>query len=323
MKRCRSPYIVDIVAASNEESDEQKLVLEYMDCGDLRSYLDAKQNGEKTKMELTSLEVAWVVANALLDLHYNNLLHRDLKSHNILLSRDYYIKVSDLGISREYSTNMTHEMGTWYWMAPETIGDDQSYDYACDIYSFGIILSELDSLHEPYHDLKLNPFNILNGVKNGTLRPIFSKGCEDWLRELAEKCLAQNPHSRPTAIQIVDILRKIIEKSHSSISTKNLSHQLTSISCQWCMTSNPIVSKTCINCSNSLPDATEKLSIMLKRIAFAKERGLKLDMTILCLLCNQHHSIEMNECDICHEHLGMTDEMKLMALEFRLNNMSE
>ncbi|EQC25440.1 serine/threonine protein kinase [Saprolegnia diclina VS20] len=82
MQMCNSPYVLQLLAVSGAGTSSPKLVLEYMDAGDLRSYLDAKRLGRATKVDVSSLEVAWVLANALADLHHNGLLHRDLKSHN-------------------------------------------------------------------------------------------------------------------------------------------------------------------------------------------------------------------------------------------------
>ncbi|OQR83928.1 hypothetical protein ACHHYP_14115, partial [Achlya hypogyna] len=93
MQACPSPYLMQLLGVTT--SPPIHLVLEFMDGGDLRGYLDKKSRGEAVPVEYSTLEVAWVVANALADLHNAGLLHRDLKSHNVLLSSTSYIKVAD------------------------------------------------------------------------------------------------------------------------------------------------------------------------------------------------------------------------------------
>ncbi|OQR81492.1 ankyrin 2,3/unc44, partial [Thraustotheca clavata] len=220
MTKYQSPYIVNVVAVSNQTSSSPKLALQYMDCGlqymdcgDLRQYLNAKRNGYTTSINVTPLEVAWVLANALADLHHNSTLHRDLKSQNILLSTKHYIKLGDLGISREFTHNTMTHTGTPFWEAPEVLRGER-YDYAADIYSFGVILTELDTLQVPYSDLNLGLWNITQQIRDGTLRPHLSSNCEPWLKDLAEKCLSFNPQQRLTAQNVVDFLRSVQSGSY-------------------------------------------------------------------------------------------------------------
>ncbi|OQS00003.1 kinase [Thraustotheca clavata] len=177
MMKCHSPYIVDIVAVS-QDSHNPNLALQLMDCGNLQGYLRNKLSGKETPINVT-FEVAWAVSNALADLHLSSTVHRDHKSQNILLSTKHYIKLGNLGISREFAKiNRT---------APEILRGE-SYDYPADIYSFGA-------------------GGIVEGVKNRSLRPCLSDTCEPWLKELADKCLLHDPKQRPSAQNIVDFLK--------------------------------------------------------------------------------------------------------------------
>ncbi|KDO22641.1 TKL protein kinase [Saprolegnia parasitica CBS 223.65] len=211
MQLCNSPYVLQLLAVSGANTSSPKLVLEYMDGGDLRGYLDAKRRGEPTKVDVSSLEVAWVLANALADMHHNGLLHRDLKSQNVLLSSTNYIKLADLGIAREYESNMTTAKGTPYWTAPEVFTSDSKYSFAADIYSFGVILTELDTLQLPFHDAKgLGYWGIIDQVRLGNLRPTMRANCPPWLRDLADSCLSFDPTQRPPAQILVTSLQKLL-----------------------------------------------------------------------------------------------------------------
>ncbi|OQS02263.1 kinase, partial [Thraustotheca clavata] len=209
LKQCPSPYLVQPLAVANLGTDDIKLALEFMDCGSLHKYLYDKRNGIPTKLDVSNFDIAWVIACGLADLHHNNVLHRDIKSPNVLLSTKHYIKITDLACSRVYDTEMTTGVGTLFWSAPEVFSLDGVYDYACDIYSLGVVLSELSTLQPPYADLNTKSYQLLNPIREGSLRPRVSESCEPWLRDLAERCLAFDPQQRPTAIQVIDFLRQV------------------------------------------------------------------------------------------------------------------
>uniref|UniRef100_H3G6I1 Protein kinase domain-containing protein n=1 Tax=Phytophthora ramorum TaxID=164328 RepID=H3G6I1_PHYRM len=78
------------------------------------------------------------------------VIHRDLKSSNILLNQAMDAKVTDFGISRErIDATMTAGVGTSLWMAPEVMLGER-YDDKADMFSFGVVLSELDQHTTPY-----------------------------------------------------------------------------------------------------------------------------------------------------------------------------
>ncbi|EQC36090.1 hypothetical protein SDRG_06209 [Saprolegnia diclina VS20] len=131
-------------------------------------------------------------------------MHRDLKSLNVLLSSTNYIKVADFGLAREIDLNMTTGAGTRAWTAPEVFTSGGTYDYAADIYSFGVILTELETLQVPYAGMNL--FAIIDGVRSGELRPSVSADCAPWFKELVDDCLSFDPTKRSTAIAIIDRL---------------------------------------------------------------------------------------------------------------------
>ncbi|OQS02843.1 ankyrin repeat domain-containing protein 50-like [Thraustotheca clavata] len=348
MLQCPSPYVIGIIAMSGLISKQLKLALEFMDCGDLRGYLDAKRDNKPTKMVVTPLEVAWVVANALADLHHAGIIHRDLKSNNILLSTEYYIKLGDLGISREYAQSMTTRAGTPYWEAPEVLKSGH-YGYAADIYSFGVILTELETFQMPFAGSGLSLWTIIEKVSKGTLRPTVSSNCEPWLKDLSEMCLQYDPKQRPTAQNVVDLLRVQLENAKrpttlqvnkktnpflsgtSSIastaslsSTKSTSAKFsakwTLLACKGCKSYNPITLTTCLKCSLPLPDTATKLSTLLKRIEVAKQKGFEIETMIECEECLQENPLNASICDHCQNPFPFqSEEEKLQALVNQLD----
>ncbi|XP_056312534.1 STE20-like kinase b [Danio aesculapii] len=104
--------------------------------------------------------------DALLYLHDNKVIHRDLKAGNILLTLDGDVKLADFGVSAKNTKTVQRRdsfIGTPYWMAPEVVmcetSKDRPYDYKADIWSLGITLIELAQIEPPNHEM--NPMRVL------------------------------------------------------------------------------------------------------------------------------------------------------------------
>ena len=81
-----------------------------------------------------------------------NMLHRDLKSSNVLIAEDYKVKLCDFGLSGHKNKNKKQKknrIGTYQWMAPEVIRNEE-LDFFSDVYSFGVILWEILTEEIPY-----------------------------------------------------------------------------------------------------------------------------------------------------------------------------
>lgn len=219
------PHIVKFVGAAwTVESDIQAL-FEYLEHGDLRTYLlDAYTPKEWTREKL---QIAIGIIEALVYVHSFNppLVHRDLKSRNVLLSEDLEAKLTDFGVSRFRSEDntMTAGVGTGKWLAPEVIAGSSDYDQTADIYAFGVVLSEIDTHAVPYEDLRgangnqLAEVALLQMVAKGELVPTFSESCPDNIKELAARCLSFRPSDRPSAVEIAYVLRTIQRNMHFSL----------------------------------------------------------------------------------------------------------
>ncbi|KAG7265143.1 hypothetical protein CRUP_031202 [Coryphaenoides rupestris] len=103
---------------------------------------------------------------ALLYLHNNKIIHRDLKAGNILLSLHGDVKLADFGVSAKNTKTLQRRdsfIGTPYWMAPEVVmcetSKDRPYDYKADIWSLGVTLIELAQVEPPNHEM--NPMRVL------------------------------------------------------------------------------------------------------------------------------------------------------------------
>ncbi|POM71262.1 TKL protein kinase, partial [Phytophthora palmivora] len=137
----------------NDLLGEVKLMAELMKGGDLRSLLkEFEAKNYPQGIDYDKIRIVYEIAQALTYLHSLSpiVIHRDLKSKNILLTEDLEAKVTDFGASRErQEQTMTAGVGTMLWMAPEVMMAEH-YDEKADIFSFGVLLSELDLQSLPY-----------------------------------------------------------------------------------------------------------------------------------------------------------------------------
>jgi serine/threonine protein kinase len=142
------------------------------------------------------------------------VIHRDLKSKNVLLDRRLRAKLSDFGLSRTRSVEdtMTNGIGTILWSAPEVL-EGKRYDEKSDLFSFGVVLSEIDTCALPYgfsRHAKMRSMQIVHLVSEGKLLPNFRDDCPPAIRSLAQRCLSLDPAARPTAMEVAFELRSAI-----------------------------------------------------------------------------------------------------------------
>lgn len=182
------------------------LLTEYMANGSLYDFL------EKRPEELTPTDrtlIALDIARGMEFLHGRGIIHRDLKSLNILLDSRKRAKICDFGLIRmKSSAPMTGLVGTSNWMAPEVLQSLPFYDEKVDVYSFGIVLWELLTGKKPYQDpdSETNPLNLIVEITDENLRPVIPETCPPLLRSLIEACWQADPKLRPSFHKIIPLL---------------------------------------------------------------------------------------------------------------------
>uniref|UniRef100_A0A6B2L9B0 Protein kinase domain-containing protein n=1 Tax=Arcella intermedia TaxID=1963864 RepID=A0A6B2L9B0_9EUKA len=178
--------------------------------------------------------IAEIAINAAAGIDYLhnhcNLIHRDLKSMNLLINTyktHLEVKVCDFALSRVISKKeqMTGQVGTVSWTAPEVLVGRKKYNEKADVYSFGIILWELVTRREPYKEM--NPVQVILDVTRGK-REAIPKECPPELKRLINACWAAKYKQRPSMSSVIQYLRKF-HKGLSSVDKAQITLNVTTL----------------------------------------------------------------------------------------------
>lgn len=207
MRKIRHKNVVQFIGACTQPP-HLCIVTEFMARGSVYDFLH-KQKGVFKLPSL--LKVAIDVSKGMNYLHQNKIIHRDLKTANLLMDENEVVKVADFGVSRVQAESgmMTAETGTYRWMAPEVI-EHKPYDHKADVFSFGIVLWELFTGELPY--AHLTPLQAAVGVVQKGLRPTIPKHTPPRLAQLLERCWQQDPTLRPNFSEIIEVLQQFAKE---------------------------------------------------------------------------------------------------------------
>ncbi|KAJ1387745.1 Serine/threonine-protein kinase, active site [Sesbania bispinosa] len=220
----RHENLVQLYGCTSPQSRELLLVQEYIPNGTVASHLRGKK---RTFPWSTRLNIAIQTACALAYLHASNIIHRDVKTSNILLDRSLNAKVADFGLSRLIPHGVTHittdPAGTPGYIDPEYYEHCHLSDKS-DVYSFGVILVELiSSLPAFSENDKQQPFlsdfamdKIICGQVQKLVDPHLGFESNSWtsetitaVSELAFSCLQPQRDMRPSMGEVLNTLESI------------------------------------------------------------------------------------------------------------------
>ncbi|EDR22873.1 serine-threonine protein kinase, putative [Entamoeba dispar SAW760] len=225
MERIRCPYVLSFVG-SVQMPDQLCLITEFCSMGSVRKYM--KTNSLTTQLKV---RICQDIARGMNYLHQNNIVHRDLKTDNILMfstnpNEATLCKISDFGTSQLYveskNSKKIVDVGTPAYMAPEVhnpkLGDAS---FKCDVFSFSICLLEIWLTHQPYNPEQFPDSESIQSFIMAGKRLAIPNECV--YKRIIRKCWAHKPKNRPTfnevSLELDSIYQRIIKTTRKRQNT--------------------------------------------------------------------------------------------------------
>ncbi|XP_057961687.1 LEAF RUST 10 DISEASE-RESISTANCE LOCUS RECEPTOR-LIKE PROTEIN KINASE-like 1.2 isoform X1 [Malania oleifera] len=242
LTRLRHQNLVTLYGCTSRYSRELLLVYEFIPKGTVADHLHGDQATPSSLPWPVRLRIAIETASALAYLHASDIIHRDVKTNNILLDNNFGVKVADFGLSRLFPNDVTHvstaPQGTPGYVDPEY---HQCYQLTekSDVYSFGVVLIELISsmpavdIFRQNHEINLANLAV-NKIQNQAFGELVDPclGFESDLAvrrmtisaaELAFQCLQLDREARPSMVEVLKVLM-IIESEQGNVEKTEDAH---------------------------------------------------------------------------------------------------
>lgn len=228
LTRIDHPNLVKLYGCTSRHSRELLLVYEYIPNGTVADHIHGERSKPGTLPWHIRMNIAVETASALKFLHLRDIIHRDVKTNNILLDSNFRVKVADFGLSRLFPDHVTHvstaPQGTPGYVDPE-YHECYQLTNKSDVYSFGVVLvemiSSLPAVDITRHRHEINLANMaINKIHNQTLQELVDPnlGFESDFKvrkmisgvaELAFQCLQSSKEMRPSMEEVVETLKDI------------------------------------------------------------------------------------------------------------------
>lgn len=187
------PNIVSVYDVATHD-DADYIVMELIEGINLKQYIEKK--GALDGAE--ALHFALQIARALEHAHYNGIVHRDIKPHNIMVLPDGTVKVADFGIARGIAKGNTlrkEALGSVHYISPEQ-AKGQHVDARSDIYSLGVVMYEMATGKRPFEGT--SPINVaLQHINGEAIMPsLLNNNIAAGFEQIIMKAMAQDPEDR-------------------------------------------------------------------------------------------------------------------------------
>ena len=181
------------------------IIMEYCDCGDLCSFLNRIKKQRKSEEYFLEIDFVWKLfiqmSIGLYYIHSKKIIHRDIKTLNIFLTKNFDAKIGDLGVAKILE-NTNHAMtfiGTPYYVSPEMCRN-KPYNEKSDIWALGCILYELLTFNHPF--TATNQAALFIKILNNKYNP-FPPGVPEDLKNMVDFILEKDYELRPSMADII------------------------------------------------------------------------------------------------------------------------
>ncbi|KAL4442315.1 hypothetical protein ABPG74_005656 [Tetrahymena malaccensis] len=202
LREMKHPNIVKFIE-SYKEKNKVIIIMEYCEYGDLSQLIKQKSAKGEQIEESTILEWFVQICSALSFIHSKKVIHRDIKSSNIFLTKSNCVKIGDFGISKQLENSMDKAntlVGTPYYLSPE-VCQNKPYTYKSDMWSLGCVIYELCSLKHPFQSNSLMSLVMkIATEKTPKIPQNYSLMTNGFIRSLLQKI----PEKRPSAQDILN-----------------------------------------------------------------------------------------------------------------------
>ncbi|KPA74557.1 putative serine/threonine-protein kinase [Leptomonas pyrrhocoris] len=221
LSRCNNPHIVRCEDAA-EKGGHLLIVMEYADGGDLYKQIKARVASMKYFREHEVVFIFLQLCLALDHIHSNKMMHRDLKTANILLTTTGLVKLGDFGFSRQYEDSLSNAVGstfcgTPYYLSPE-LWHRQPYSKKSEMWALGVVLYEVMALKRPFTGKNMD--ELITNICHGRCSELPARYSEN-LRDVCDRLLSVDSSKRPTIQELfhepfirtnLETLKRSVEK---------------------------------------------------------------------------------------------------------------
>ncbi|OMJ69566.1 hypothetical protein SteCoe_32684 [Stentor coeruleus] len=200
------------------------IVMEYINGGDLHKLIRFYQDKKTFIPESEIWKMSFELSTAIQYLHSKSIIHRDIKTLNILITKNHTIKLADLGASKIVSAPMqVTRIGTPLYLAPELV-KHKPYDYKVDIWALGCVIYNLAKLQPPFQAENLITLGMQIVSKNPEPLPsIYS----EHLTEFVLKMLSKQPIDRPGISGVISMINRFkdlkeVQNTNEFMSTEQI-----------------------------------------------------------------------------------------------------
>ncbi|XP_072030868.1 mitogen-activated protein kinase kinase kinase A-like [Amphiura filiformis] len=208
IKKLQHPNIIGFLAYVEKPNFFHFLVLEFAELGSLFDVLKNYRLGNHQLPEDLISRWCYQLCDAVKYLHSKFILHRDIKSGNMICSPNI-LKLGDFGLSRETGGLVSHistsvGRGTHRWMAPEVV-TKHHHSPSSDAYSMSMVFLELCTCNVPFNQIAI-AVTVPYHVVNNNLRPDIPPHAPQYLKTLLPRCWVEDARNRPGVPEILDVI---------------------------------------------------------------------------------------------------------------------